>query len=67
MDTDKQKLFKRAAMLIEIQLEMSAQMLTECSYIRRAKEKLRRLLLEIAYHGWEEDFDEYVMTFQHLM
>lgn len=67
MDTDKQKLFKRAAMLIEREIEVSAQMLAECNYIRKVKKKMYRLLLEIRYHGWEEDFDEYVMTFQHLM
>ena len=66
MDTDKQKLFKRAAMAIEREIEASEQMLN-CSYIQKAKKKLHRLLQIIHRLGWEDDFDEYVMTWQHLM
>lgn len=62
---DKLKIFKKAGMLIEREIEAGSMMLSlRC--VEKIEEKLRRLLLVIKYLGWMEEFDEYIMTFQHL-
>lgn len=62
---DKLKIFKKTGMLIEREIEAGSMMLSlRC--VEKIEEKLRRLLLVIKYLGWMEEFDEYIMTFQHL-